>query len=174
MSGITLNKGMFSSNSAHWNTPEDVLACVRKIAVDGDIDLDPCSNGGSIVNASVSWFGIDETDDGLNLSWDLNLDRPTLAYVNPPYGDVIGDWVEKVNKEAMRGVEIVALLPARTDTVYFHNFITMADAMVFWKGRLKFLGGKSCAPFPSMLAYWGPRSLEFRKAFSTRGFTFSV
>ena len=73
------------------------------------------------------------------------------VYCNPPYGREIGKWVEKAYNENKNGTFIVMLLPARTDTKWFHNFIYKQHKIEFIKGRLKFNDGKNSAPFPSMI-----------------------
>lgn len=86
----------------------------------------------------------DVTDDGLQKSWDKE-----RVWCNPPYGRKIGKWVEKA---ATGGASIVvALLPARTDTLWWHNWIQNKAEVRFIKGRLKFGGHKNSAPFPSAI-----------------------
>ena len=89
--------------------------------------------------------------DGLSQSWDVG----GTVWCNPPYGKAIGDWVRKAYEESLRGVTTVMLIPSRTDTRYFHDYIYGNAEIRFLKGRLKFTdedgvpGGT--APFPSML-----------------------
>lgn len=71
--------------------------------------------------------------------------------MNPPYGRVIGDWVKKLSEN--KGV---ALLPARTDTKWFHDYIYGKAEIRFLKGRVKFGDGKNSAPFPSMIVIFNP------------------
>ena len=89
-------------------------------------------------------------DDGLTKIWFGNV------FCNPPYGRVIGDWVKKAymsfeNKDCDLAV---MLLPARTDTKWFHEYIYGKAEIRFVKGRLKFGGCKNSAPFPSMVVIW--------------------
>ena len=77
------------------------------------------------------------------------------VFCNPPYGRESGKWVEKAyqtNKES--GDLVVMLLPARTDTKWFHDFIYKKAEIRFVKGRLKFGGSQSGAPFPSMVVIY--------------------
>ena len=77
------------------------------------------------------------------------------VFCNPPYGRAIAAWVKKCKEEAEKpGTVVVALLPARTDTKWFHEYIYNKAEIVFLRGRLKFGDGKNSAPFPSMLAIW--------------------
>ena len=76
--------------------------------------------------------------------------------MNPPYGISIKHWVEKAYTEAKDPhCFVVGLLPARTDTQYFHNFIYDKADIIFIRGRLKFGESKNSAPFPSMIVIWG-------------------
>ena len=72
--------------------------------------------------------------------------------MNPPYGRAIGKWVEKAYRESLNGAVVVCLIPSRTDTRYWHNYIfPYAADIKFLKGRLKFGDGKNPAPFPSAI-----------------------
>ena len=76
-------------------------------------------------------------------------------FCNPPYGREICKWVEKGYTEAQQpSTVVVMLLPARTDTKWFHDFCTKGD-IEFIRGRLKFGGSKNSAPFPSMIVVFG-------------------
>lgn len=76
-------------------------------------------------------------------------------WCNPPYGREIGAWVRKGYEEAKNpGTVVVMLLPARTDTAWFHDYCKRGD-VVFLRGRLKFGGSKNSAPFPSMIVKFG-------------------
>ena len=79
--------------------------------------------------------------DGLKQEW------KGVCWCNPPYGREIGKWVEKAYKS---NCMVVMLLPARTDTKWFHDFC-LKGIISFIKGRLKFGNAKNCAPFPSMI-----------------------
>ena len=71
--------------------------------------------------------------------------------MNPPYGREIGKWVKKAYEESRKGCTVVCLLPSRTDTRRFHDYIYGKAEIRFIKGRLKFGGCKNSAPFPSMI-----------------------
>ncbi len=155
---------MLSSNKDDWNTPGEVLEAVARL---GPIDLDPCSNLSSIVDAETNYMLPGQ--DGLKLPWLLHngpgMEPPRgLVYCNPPYGRVIGTWIDKCRDEAGTGAEIVALVPARTDTRWFVRARKSAQAVAFWRGRLTFLGAPAAAPFPSALFYWGNRPWDFEVA----------
>ena len=81
-------------------------------------------------------------NDGLSISWGAR------NFCNPPYSD-IARWVTKAHREALSGKLVVLLIPSRTDTRWWHDFIMLADEIRFIKGRLKFDDHKNSAPFPS-------------------------
>lgn len=73
------------------------------------------------------------------------------VYCNPPYGREIGLWVKKAYEESLSGQLVVMLLPARTDTKWFHDYILGKAEIRFVRGRLKFGDSNNSAPFPSMV-----------------------
>ena len=108
--------------------------------------LDACTTGQNPLNFPF-FYTLDQDNDGLKLNWFR------WTFCNPPYSQV-SLWVEKAfNENKHRGIGIIMLLPSRTDTKWFHEFIyTNPRCEVrFLKGRLKFKGTKNSAPFPSMV-----------------------
>ena len=86
-----------------------------------------------------------EAEDGLSKSW-----QGHASFVNPPYGRGIERWIAKAYKESREeNTKVVMLIPARTDTKYWHNYVMKADEVYFVKGRLKFGDSENSAPFPS-------------------------
>ena len=71
-----------------------------------------------------------------------------VCWMNPPYGRTIGNWMKKAYESSLEGATVVCLVPARTDTGWWHNYAMKGD-IEFIKGRLKFGGSKNSAPFPS-------------------------
>ena len=142
----------------------NLLERVRAVA---PIGLDPCSNAESIVNAAMSY---DITEDGLTKTWA----NWGLVYVNPPYGREITHWIAKCVVEAYKGVEIVALVPARTDTRWFQDLALKADQVLLMRGRVRFMGADHSAPFPSAVLYWGKDVNRFVNAFEGLGEFFQV
>lgn len=127
----------FSSKTDAWATPQDFF---DKLNREFRFNLDPCA---TTENAKCKKF-YTEKEDGLSKSW-----KGKRVFCNPPYGRQIGKWVEKC---ATGGADVtVALLPARTDTKWFHQFIYKKAEVRFIKGRLKFGDSKNSAPFPSMI-----------------------
>tara|TARA_Y100000310_G_C20598894_1_gene771963 strand:+ start:179 stop:580 length:402 start_codon:yes stop_codon:yes gene_type:complete len=125
---MTFNRGLFSSASGNWETPVELY---EELDREFHFDFDPCPNN--------------PTFDGLNISWGKS------NYVNPPYGRDVGKWIAKGIAEACLGKRVVFLLPSRTDTKWWHEFIMKADEIRFIKGRLKFSNHKNSAPFPSVV-----------------------
>ena len=78
--------------------------------------------------------------------------------MNPPYGRTIGQWVKKAYESSLAGACVVCLLPARTDTKWFHDYVLPFAKVTFLRGRLKFGDSKNSAPFPSMIAVFGDAS----------------
>ena len=156
----------FSSEKQDWATPWPVvLAAAKRWAVDllnpkgPSFGLDAaCTNDNQkAVHGSSIHRG-----DALNCSWALKCNNHPTVWMNPPYGAEIVEWVKKANKEATEnGVKIVALLPARTDTKWFHDDILgcRRAEVRYLRGRIKFGGASAGAPFPSMLVVYRPGGL---------------
>lgn len=131
---------MFSSNSEEWATPQEFFNVLNK---EFNFTLDPCANA---INHKCDRY-FTKQDDGLLQNW-----GGYTVFCNPPYGRQIGDWVKKAHKESQEpNTTVVMLLPARTDTKYFHNYIYKQHEIRFIRGRLKFGDSKNSAPFPSMI-----------------------
>ena len=130
-----ITTGMFTSNTPEWATPQDFF---DKLDEEFHFDLDVCATP---ENAKCEKY-FTKDDDGLSQQWG------GVVYCNPPYGREIGKWVKKCSE--YEG-ESVMLLPARTDTRWFHDYIYDKAEVRFIKGRLKFNDGKNPAPFPSMV-----------------------
>jgi len=72
------------------------------------------------------------------------------VFVNPPYGTGIDKWIKKGYDTSRDGeTRVVMLIPSRTDTKYWHNYVMKASGVYFLKGRLKFGDSVNSAPFPS-------------------------
>lgn len=127
----------FSSKTNEWATPQDFFDEMNN---EFNFTLDVAS---TIENAKCTRF-FTQQDDGLNKSWDNE-----IIWCNPPYGRELKHWVKKASKA--KGGIVVMLIPARTDTSYFHDYIYGKAEIRFLRGRLKFGGSKNSAPFPSML-----------------------
>ena len=137
-----------SSTHHAWETPATLLEGLH--AVFGRFDLDPCAprRSRTRVRARVH---LTAEDDGLAVAWH------GTVFVNPPYGRGLAAWVAKARREVEEGraKTVVALLPARPDTAYWHAHVAGRATVYFLRGRLRFGDGGNSAPFPSALAVWG-------------------
>lgn len=135
-----INDALYSSKEIEWETPQMFF---NKLNEEFHFTLDPCA---TTQNAKCAKYFTKEID-GLSQSW-----RDERVYCNPPYGREISKWIEKAFYETNNGRGIVVmLLPARTDTKYFHDYIYGKAELRFIRGRLKFGNAKNSAPFPSMV-----------------------
>lgn len=134
---------MFSSKTDLWETPQELF---DELNHEFHFTLDVCALP---ENAKCSRYYTPE-QDGLSQPWE------GVCWCNPPYGREIGAWVRKALFSSARGATVVMLLPARTDTRWFHEYIWNKAEIRFIKGRLKFGGSKNSAPFPSMLVVFRP------------------
>jgi len=133
------NKLFFSSDLQTGRTPDDLYNILDN---EFHFDFDPCP---TFISARVDQTCSLAPFDGLTISWKKS------NYCNPPYNNQTA-WVEKAYNESLKNKTCVMLLPARTDTKLFHEFIfKKAREIRFIKGRLKFKQYTNSAPFPSMI-----------------------
>lgn len=130
----------FSSKDNTWETPQDFF---DKLNEEFSFTLDVCAVD---TTAKCERYFTPEVD-GLAQDWGQE-----ICWMNPPYGREIKKWVEKAYKASLNGATVVCLVPSRTDTNWWHDYIVHADEVRFIKGRLKFGGAKNSAPFPSAVA----------------------
>jgi len=143
---------MYSSKSNEWGTPQKFFNELNK---EFKFTLDPCCNK---ENAKCNKY-YTKQDDGLSKDW-----GGEIVFCNPPYGKDIKYWVEKCYKESLKhNTTVVMLMPARTDTKYFHDYIYHKAELRFIKGRLKFespyVEKSQSAPFPSMVVIFKQMNL---------------
>lgn len=129
-----LSRVLFKSTNDNWKTPNDVY---DKLNQEFNFDFDPCPLHSLL-------------DNGLDIEWGK------CNFVNPPYSQ-ISKWCEKAYQEANKGKIVVMLIPSRTDTRYWHDYIMKAQEIRFIKGRLKFGNSKNSAPFPSCIVVFNPK-----------------
>ena len=136
-----MNKDLFfSSKTDLWATPAGFFT---DLDAEFHFNLDPCATP---ENAKCKRYFTAE-QDGLKQDW-----GGMKVFCNPPYGRTVGEWVKKAYEESRKpGTLVVCLLPARTDTRWFHDYIIKNAKIRFVRGRLKFGDGKAPAPFPSMV-----------------------
>lgn len=131
------------SGKNDWQTPDSVF---KPLDEEFGFTLDVCA---SEENYKVDPY-IPEECDALIQSW-----APRICWMNPPYNDW-QRWVKKAYEESLKGATVVCLLPARTDTKAFHEYILPFAEIRFIKGRIRFVGADSGAPFPSLIAIFYP------------------
>ena len=132
---------IFSSETDLWSTPQEFF---NELDKEFNFDLDPCA---TFENAKCDKF-YTIIENGLKQNW-----QGHTVFCNPPYGRAIKDWVKKCYEESKKpNTKVVMLIPARTDTSYFHDYIYhKARQIRFIRGRLKFGNSSNSAPFPSMI-----------------------
>lgn len=136
-----MDRVLFSSQSNEWATPQGFF---NELDREFGFTLDPCALP---ENAKCGKFYTPEMD-GLAQDWNNH-----TVFCNPPYGRSIAQWVRKCWQESRKpDTDVVLLIPARTDTIYFHKYIYgIAKEIRFIKGRLRFGNSRNGAPFPSMV-----------------------
>ena len=140
-----LNEGMFTSERPDWATPQ---AFFDLVDAEFGFTLDSAAEPH---NAKCDRY-LTEEMDGLGMPW------PGVVWCNPPYGRAISRWIEKGYREAQAGATVVMLIPARTDTAYWHDYVMKAAEIRLIRGRLVFGSGeaRANAPFPSALVVFRP------------------
>ncbi len=140
--------GMMTSKTNEWYTPDKIF---NDLDNEFNFDLDPCATNES---AKCLLYYTQE-DDGLSKSWVGH-----NVFMNPPYGREIKDWIKKAYEESLKeNTTVVALIPARTDTRYWHDYIFgKATQIRFVKGRIGFVNEEgietSGCTFPSAIIVW--------------------
>ena len=140
-----MNKGMFTSATPEWATPQHIF---DELDAEFKFTLDPCATK---KNAKCDRY-FTRKQNGLKQSW-----AGERVFMNPPYGDEIADWMSKAWEESQKGALVACLIPARTDTRWWHDW-----AMKVWphgirlrKGRIKFIDQHGKTPgsptFPSAI-----------------------
>jgi hypothetical protein len=138
-----LNRALFTSQRGDWKTPK---ALYQALDAEFHFDHDPCPAR--------------PKENGLESTWG------NINFVNPPYGKEISKWIQKGYVENLKGKVVVFLLPSRTDTKWWHEFVMKATEIRFIRGRLRFDDQKNSAPFPSAIVifknYGKPNSQKKR------------
>lgn len=140
---------LFSSARDDWETPPELFAALDR---EFHFTLDAAANA---ANAKCQiWFGPGSpigVEDALTARWF------GTVWLNPPYGREIPRFVAKAHAETRAGhCTAVALIPARTDTEWWHAHVMRAGEIRLLPGRLRFVGAKYPAPFPSAIVVWRP------------------
>ena len=132
----------FSSETDEWPTPQDFF---DRLNEEFGFELDVCATP---ENAKCPHY-FTKRENGLLQKW------TGVCWMNPPYGREIGQWVKKAYESALDGATVVCLLPARTDTSWWHDYC-MKGEIRFVRGRLKFGNASENAPFPSAVVVFRP------------------
>lgn len=162
----------FSSKKSDWETPQDLFDALNDEL--GPFDLDVCANWTN--HKCPLYYGQHVPNgplvDGLQQDWHKGWDYTGIekcpanpkCWMNPPYGKEIKKWVKKAYEESLQGCFVVALLPSRTDTAWFHDYIYQVPGVEtrFIKGRLRFGEAVNSAPFPSMIVIFN-NALSIKK-----------
>lgn len=126
---MLMNRVLFSSLSDHWSTPASVYDALN---AEFGFTFDPCPLNSPMDGSKLAWSG--------------------RAFCNPPYSAIPEFMRQGLYYLAEKACEVlVFLVPARTDTAWFHDYCLKADEIRFIRGRLKFGGSQNSAPFPSMV-----------------------
>ncbi len=150
-----MNSVHYMSSTNEWATPQNIY---NTLNAEFGFTLDPCATR---ENAKCARY-FTSSDNGLLMDWGYE-----RVFMNPPYGREIGKWIEKAYNEKL--ALVVCLIPAQTDTSYFHEYCMRANEIRFIRGRLKFGNSPNSAPFPSCIVVFragrqcfAPRISAFR------------
>jgi phage N-6-adenine-methyltransferase len=144
-----VQRALFSSATDEWETPDWLYSVLDR---EFGFTLDPCSTDR---NAKCTDH-FTRHDDGLARDWGDN-----VVFMNPPYGRAIGDWMKKAYESSRVGATVVCLIPARTDTKWWHKYAMKGEVRLLC-GRIRFVGGPFCAPFPSAIVVFRPPAFKLK------------
>jgi phage N-6-adenine-methyltransferase len=133
----------FLSQTAEWATPQDLFDSLNE---EFSFDLDVCATA---ENAKCSRY-FTRQENGLVQQWE------GACFCNPPYGSQIKHWIKKAYDSSLLGATVALLIPARTDTQYWHDYVLKASEIRYLRGRLRFGGSANSAPFPSAVVVFRP------------------
>jgi site-specific DNA-methyltransferase (adenine-specific) len=139
-----LTSGLFTSRTEEWETPNYVFLPLNQ---EFKLKVDVCATS---ENAKCKIF-FNKSADGLKREW-----SPFRCWMNPPYGRDISKWMKKAFNESQRGALVVCLIPSRTDTKWWHDWVMRASEIRFVSGRISFGSSKNSAPFPSCIVIYYP------------------
>ena len=137
---------LLSSKDMSWATPQEWYDYLN---LEFKFTLDPCS----IPETAKCARFFTPKDDGLSQSWE-----DERVFMNPPYGRELPKWMKKAYDEARQhGALVVAFVPARVETQWWHRYAVKASEIRFPIGRVKFAGATASAPFPIAVVVFRPR-----------------
>lgn len=132
----------FMSKRNDWETPQFLFDGLN---AEFGFEVDVCATAET---AKCKRYFTPE-DDGLSQKWE------GTCWMNPPYGRVIGRWMQKAFEASLGGALVVCLVPARTDTRWWHKY-AMRGEIRYLRGRLRFGNAHNSAPFPSAIVIFRP------------------
>ena len=138
----------FTNKSNEWETPRSLF---KDLDDEFNFTIDVCATKD---NTKCERF-YNKQSNGLAQSWENE-----IAFMNPPYGREIGTWIEKAYRESLNGAIVVCLIPARTDTRYWHDYIFPNAEVRFLKGRVKFLNNGEEVEYIEQLGLFGEEQSE--------------
>lgn len=156
-----MNRVHFQSDDHTWETPIELF---RQLDDEFGFELDVCA----LPETAKCKRYFTPSDDGLTQSW-----NGMTCWMNPPYGRSIIDWMRKAYEESQRGCTVVCLVPARTDTEWWHQY-AMRGEIRYLRGRVRFGEATSSAPFPSAIVIFRDRWWERRQSTTTRSAPFAT
>ena len=140
-----MNSGLFTSARTDWSTPQGLF---DELDAEFHFSDDLCAD---LHNAKIpNALRAEDLWSSLARPWE------GVGWLNPPYGRRIGEWVQKAYEASQLGATIVCLLPSRTDTAWWHDYVMKSQEIRFIRGRLKFSGAHWNAPFPSVVVVFKP------------------
>ncbi len=154
----------YSSKSNEWESPKELFNRLNK---EFNFNLDAAATKENCL--CLNYFTIG--NDALKQDWS----QYGNTFCNPPYGRSIGKFVEKAYNESKKGIIVVMLMPSRTDTKFYHNYIMKSKEIRFIKGRCRFINRSfpswredgnfkiTPAPFPSMIVVFDGKDYESPK-----------
>ena len=149
----TTTKLMFSSKSNDWATPQHFFDKLDRMYGPFTLAAAASEDNYKVKNHFTM------SDNALDKDWSGN-----TVFVNPPYGRALKNWIRKAYEEGQKeNTTVVMLIPSRTDTAYWHDYVMKSDEISFVKGRIKFGDESNSAPFPSAVVVFrkthhsGPR-----------------
>jgi len=141
------------SDKDDWGTPPDFY---ERLDAEFGFELDAAAWDWNA--KAPAWLTIFDGSLSLDWTWVCRevLGVEPIIYLNSPYGRSIGDWMAKAHLEGSRGATVVCLIPSRTDTKWFHDYVMRSLEVRLVRGRLRFEGAENSAPFPSAVVVFGP------------------
>ena len=161
-----INDSLYESSSHEWETPPEFIGKVLNLLEIDKFDIDMCCESQNIpAKVYLTRNGAFEADQKISELSGLEFNLNGNVWMNPPYGNLLKKFVERVYVQTRnKGVNVIALLPARIETSYYHRFVLTAGFIIFIEGKMEFWkegkpgGGKS--PSSLMLVHWGDKTQE--------------